>query len=199
MESQYTEQGGEGARGAIGNVEEDAPVDRSDDDEEEITDTIGLERAYASPSKLYRHRGVLYIAGTSSVGDVMEWPDIPLHKVPQTTRYKTAKRYLDSDDGQGITRLVGHSLGGSVALEISKNYNISNATTYGAPVVDLIPRNPWHKPDRIACKGDPVAILDLGAKKVNCLDRLNQHSYRGLERFRGFSSLNPGNIALPVF
>ena len=89
-----------------------------------------------------------------------------------------------------ITRLVGHSLGGSVSLELSKNYNIP-ATTYGAPVVDPIPRNPLHRPDRVACKFDPVAIMDFGAKKVACGDRLNPHSYRGLESFRKFSLKNP--------
>ena len=165
-----------------------------------ITDTIGLERAYAAASKMYRHRGTLYIAGTSSMGDVMEWPNLPLHKVRETTRYKTAKRYLDSEEGKGITRLVGHSLGGSVGLELGKNYNISDTTTYGAPVFDPIPRNPWHKPDRIACRYDPVAIFDLGAKKVNCIDRLNQHSYDGLERFRKYNSFFAHtNTALPVF
>jgi len=113
----------------------------------------------------------------------MEWPDIPLHKVRETTRYRTARQYLHSSDGQGVKRLVGHSLGGSVSLELSNNYNIP-ATTYGAPVLDLIPRNPFHKPDRYACKSDPVAITDFGAKKVLCADRLNPHSYKGLDKFR---------------
>jgi len=113
----------------------------------------------------------------------MEWPDIPLHKVPQTTRYKTADRYLNSEEGQGIKRFVGHSLGGSVSLELSKKYDIP-ATTYGAPVLDLIPRNPWHKPDRYACRFDPVAYLDNGAKKIDCMGKLNPHSYAGLEQYR---------------
>ena len=64
----------------------------SGSEEETITDTQGLSRAYASDNKIYRHRDTLYIAGISSVGDVMEWPDIPLKKIPQTTRYKTADR-----------------------------------------------------------------------------------------------------------
>ena len=160
------------------------------DESDALTDTQGLERAYAAGSKMFRSRDTLYIAGTSSLGDVMEWPDIPLHKVPETTRYRTVKRYLDSDQGKGITRLVGHSLGGSVSLELSKNYNIP-ATTYGAPVVNPIPRNPFDRPDRVACKFDPVAIMDFGAKKVACGDRLNPHSYRGLESFRKFSFKNP--------
>ena len=119
----------------------------------------------------------------------MEWPDIPLHRVPQTTRYKTARQYLDSPDGKGIKRLVGHSLGGSVSLELSKGLNIP-ATTYGAPVLDLIPRNPFHKPDRYACKSDPVAITDFGAKKILCADRLNPHSYSGLDKFRKYNYFN---------
>jgi hypothetical protein len=155
----------------------------------ELNDSQGLERAYNATSKIFRNRDTLYIAGTSSLGDVMEWPDIPLHKVPQTTRYKTARRYLDSIEGKGIPRLVGHSLGGSVGLELSKDFNIP-ATTYGAPVVDLIPRNPFHRPHRYACKFDPVAITDFGAKKIPCSDRLNPHSYSGLDKFRKYNYFN---------
>ena len=154
-----------------------------DSDEEEVDDTTGLERAYAAGSKIYRNRDTLYIAGTASIGDVMQWPDIPLHRVPQTTRYRTANDYLSSEAGRGVKRLVGHSLGGSVSLEISKNYNIP-ATTFGAPVLDIIPRNPFHKPDRLACRFDPVASLDFRAKKVECTDRLNPHSFAGHEKFR---------------
>ena len=158
-------------------------MDSETDTEEEISDTQGLSRAYSRDNKIYRHGDTLYIAGTSSIGDVMEWPDIPLHKVPQTTRFKTADRYLNSEEGRGINRYVGHSLGGSVALELSNRYNVP-ATTYGAPVIDLIPRNPWHQPDRYACRFDPVAYLDNGAKKMDCLGKLNPHSYAGLEQYR---------------
>ena len=93
-----------------------------DSDEEEVDDATGLERAYASGSKIYRNRDTLYIAGTASIGDVMQWPDIPLHRAPQTTRYRTANDYLSSESGRGVKRLVGHSLGGSVSLELSKNH-----------------------------------------------------------------------------
>jgi pimeloyl-ACP methyl ester carboxylesterase len=158
----------------------------SDSEDEEMTDTEGLQRAYAAGSKMYHHRksNTLYVAGTSSIGDVMEWPDIPLHRVPETTRYRSVDRYLRGLGQDNLPkRIVGHSLGGSVALELSKNYNIE-ATTYGAPVVDPIPRNPCHKPDRFACRFDSVASLDFGAKKVECTDRANPHSYAGLENFR---------------
>ena len=172
-------------------------MSESENGEEEITDTTGLEKAYASGSKMYHHRSnnTLYIAGTSSIGDVMQWHDIPLHRVPETTRYKTVDRYLSSlSTDQLPSRIVGHSLGGSVGLELSKHYNVP-ATTYGAPVFDPIPRNPLHRPDRLACRFDPVASLDFGAKKVECTDRINPHSYVGLEKFRN----SGGTFAMPNF
>lgn len=168
----------------------------SDTDDEELTDTQGLERAYASSSRIYRKKSSLYIAGTIDPSDVtQDWIKIPLHNVPNTSRYKTASKYLDSHEGQGIDRVVGHSLGGVVAGELERQRHIKS-TQYGSPVVDVIPRNPFHKPDRVACRFDPVAALDYGAKKVDCPDRLNQHSYKGLDKFRRFSYFN---ISSPFF
>lgn len=156
--------------------------------ENELSDTEGLQRAYAAGSKMYHHKNTLYIAGTSSIGDVLEWPDIPLHRIPETTRFKTVDRYLSGiSKDQMPSRIVGHSLGSSVGMELEKKYNI-HSTSYGAPVFDPIPRNPFHMPDRYACRFDPVASLDFGAKKVDCTDRLNPHNYSGLERFRKYNN-----------
>ncbi len=81
--------------------------------------------------------------------------------------------------------MVGHSLGGSVSLELQKNHPniIKKSRTYGAPVMDLlgsaaetvnIYRN-WF---------DPVSIVDRGAKKSikwNLLDSGSlKHDYSNI-------------------
>ena len=174
-------------------TQEDLINNGASDSESEvvINDTQGLQRAYAAPSRIYRNKNTLYIAGTRDFSDVtQDWIKIPFHRIPETTRYRTANEYLNSTEGQGINRFVGHSLGAVVAGELEKRRNIKS-TQYGAPVFDIIPRNPFHAPDRTACRFDPVAFLDFGAKKVDCPDRINPHSYKGLEKFRKFSFFRP--------
>jgi hypothetical protein len=62
----------------------------------------------------------MYIAGTSNLKDVYD----DITKIPffgtitDSTRYNQAKTALDLNPN--ITKIVGHSLGGSVALEFQK-------------------------------------------------------------------------------
>jgi hypothetical protein len=170
----------------------DASSDAEANEEpEEVTDTVGLRRAYSSPNRLYRNRDTLYVAGTIDFSDVTDdWIKIPFQQVPNIHRFKVADQYLSSTEGQGIKRLVGHSLGAVTAAELGRQRNIP-VTQYGAPVFDPIPRNPFHRPDRTACRFDPVAIMDFGARKVDCIGRANQHNYSGLENFRKHSYFRP--------
>ena len=161
------------------------------DEEEEVNDTVGLQRAYSSANRLYRNRGALFVAGTIDLSDVKDdWIKIPFQQVPNIHRFKVADKYLSSPEGQGIKRLVGHSLGAVTAAELGRQRNIA-VTQYGSPVFDPIPRNPFHQPDRTACRFDPVAILDFGARKVDCIGRANQHNYSGLENFRKPNVMRP--------
>jgi len=161
------------------------------DEEEEVNDTVGLQRAYSSANRLYRNRGALFVAGTIDLSDVKDdWIKIPFQQVPNIHRCKVADKYLSSPEGQGIKRLVGHSLGAVTAAELGRQRNIA-VTQYGSPVFDPIPRNPFHQPDRTACRFDPVAILDFGARKVDCIGRANQHNYSGLENFRKPNVMRP--------
>ena len=161
------------------------------DSDVDYNDTEGLQRAYAAPSRIYRNKNTLYIAGTRDLSDVtQDWIKIPFHRIPETTRYRTADKYLNSPEGQGIDRFVGHSLGAVAAGELEKRRNIKSAQ-YGAPVLDIIPRNPFHASDRVACRFDLVAFLEFGAKKVDCVDRVNPHSYKCLETFRKLSFFSP--------
>ena len=57
--------------------------------------------------------------------------------------------------------VVGHSLGGAVALQLQKEDPTLQARTYGAPVWDPLGQHPG---DRSRSRFDPVSIFDRGAK-----------------------------------
>jgi hypothetical protein len=63
--------------------------------------------------------------------------------------------------GKPIDRIVGHSLGGSVALELQKEKGIPLSRTFGAPVLDL---NFTKESERFRHPLDPVSVLDRSAK-----------------------------------
>lgn len=66
-------------------------------------------------------------------------------------------------------RVVGHSLGGAVALDLAEDHSVA-AETYGAPVVSFNSSSHRHR-DYL----DPVSMFDFGA-----VNRLSfPHSFRG--------------------
>ena len=104
----------------------------------------------------------MYIAGSHTSKDwyddvtkVPDWGDLR-----QSTRYQAATKALK--ENPQVTHVVGHSLGGSVALQLEKDYSnqIKTSRTYGAPVLDA-----WKggNPERYRHYADPVSILDRSA------------------------------------
>ena len=75
---------------------------------------------------------------------------------------------------------MGHSLGGSVALELQKNfkYRNYNVNTYGAPVVS---ESPIIASNRYRNKYDPVSQYDNGAQTEFPLT-LNPHGYDNFDQ-----------------
>ena len=134
---------------------------------------IGLNNAYNNINKVYVNGNTLYVAGTSNLKDVYDdISKIPFYgNLKDSTRYNQAKNALDSNPN--INNIVGHSLGGSVALQLQKNNNKYETTTYGAPVLQL---NPFITGNRYRFKNDPVSMLDNGAITVDMF-KLNPHSY----------------------
>jgi len=138
---------------------------------------IGLNNAYNNINKVYVNGNTLFVAGTSNLKDVYD----DISKIPfygdlkDSTRYNQAKNALDLNPN--INNIVGHSLGGSVALQLQKNNNKYETTTYGAPVLQL---NPFITGNRYRFKNDPVSMLDNGAITVDKL-KLNPHSYSNFE------------------
>ena len=142
-----------------------------------ISDQEGLNKAYNIEEGLFHdiNTNTLFIAGARSFHDVLEWPKIPTFRTKDSAIYGRAKKYLD--EHQNINNLVGHSYGGSAALQFQKDDNKYQTRTYGAPVFDPIPRNPFHQPQRYCNKYDPVCATDLGAEKQQYFTSLNTHSY----------------------
>ena len=98
---------------------------------------IGLGDAYKSKNKLFVKDDTLFIAGTSSLQDVWDDLKIPLRLTRFSQRYQVAHDLLKNNPQ--VKKLVGHSLAGSVSLELQKqqpdkDYDI---TTYGAPVLQM--------------------------------------------------------------
>ena len=126
-----------------------------------MTEAEGLERAYAH-GDYFIHGNTMYVAGSHTGQD---WYD-DVTKVPnwgdlrQSTRYQAAEKALK--ENPQVNHVVGHSLGGSCALELQKNYpnQLKTSRTYGAPVADAF----GGTVERYRHYGDPVSILDRSAK-----------------------------------
>ena len=75
----------------------------------------GLSIAYSRPNGLYRDGNVLFFAGTKSVGDIVDDLRIPLNDTVHSQRFRDAVPMMN-----GVNIVVGHSLGGAVALSLSR-------------------------------------------------------------------------------
>lgn len=151
-------------------------------------DATGLDKAYASPHGYYydRENRSFYIAGTRDFMDVAtDVTLLPAQKMKYSQRERDSNVFVQQNL-QEIDRIVGHSMGGSVALDLSNKYQIPGVT-YGAPVFDQHGNqlfNPGSRTKnqtlvrRYAHPGDPIAAFDTKAHQVGGL-RLNPHDYRG--------------------
>ena len=156
-------------------------------------DEEGLEKAYNDKSTpgtyLDQNTHTLYVKGTV---DSQDWWD-DFTKVPAWGNLQHSRRYQDAEKaynyfiqhGQPIDRVVGHSLGGSVALELQQQKAIDYSRTFGAPVLDL---DPFHRGtvERVRHPLDPVSVLDRGAKWGPLM--AYPHTYTG---FQGFDEPAP--------
>ena len=146
-------------------------------------DEEGLEAAYKNPKGTAYDPATSteYVKGSSTARD---WFDdltlIPFGNTASSERYKQAEKAYNElqASGQSVKRVVGHSLGGSVALEMQKTHNIASSRTFGAPVLDF---NSHQNPERFRHPLDPFSILDRGATWGK--PTLNPHTYSGYEAF----------------
>jgi pimeloyl-ACP methyl ester carboxylesterase len=127
-----------------------------------ITYKEGFGKAYSLDNKFYVNGDTLYVAGTSYLQDV--WGDlkIPFYQTAKAQRYNDAETLLNQN--QQIKNIVGHSLGGSVTLELQRNHQEKTfkTSTYGAPVESITAADNKDK-HRYRNLGDPVCVSDKGA------------------------------------
>jgi len=159
-----------------------APVTFAGDEkglDDAYADAYGQGTAYDPATKS------LYIKGSSTPTDwVEDFTMIPFNRTAESERYQQAMRSYDDllYRGNKVDRVVGHSLGGSVALEMQKNLAEKHvkvdSRTFGAPVADLRPFGRFYgKAERFRHPLDPVSVADRGAKWGSL--KAYPHSYHG--------------------
>ena len=135
-----------------------------------MSDVEGLQRAYARTNGVYIRTNTMFVAGTKDFPQD-HWDDvskIPFQAITNSLRYMNADKALNQNDAlypnHEITSLVGHSLAGSVVLEMQKQYPDINfiTTTFGAPVASMTaPHGTNNK--RYRNDDDPTSMIDRGS------------------------------------
>ena len=91
-------------------------------------------------------------------------------------RYEQAKEEQEKQ-GDKVKHLVGHSMGGNVALEMQKENPNLKSTTYGAAVWQPFSTK---QGDRYRHGGDPFSMFDRGAKTIgSSWNPVSAHAYTG--------------------
>ena len=82
----------------------------------------GLHEAYNRPTSLYIHGDTLCIAGTdiTDLQYIYDDAKLPFNQTSKSLIYTKAIDLLDVNPD--VKNIVGHSLGGSTALEVQKNF-----------------------------------------------------------------------------
>ena len=111
-----------------------------------MSDEEGLKRAYDSPNRYYHHRNKLFVAGTKDFPqDHVDDLTLPWENTLNLTkRGRDVEAYYKNHMTE-IDTVIGHSLGGSVALSLENKYShdkigipgvgIKQVKTFGAPVI----------------------------------------------------------------
>ena len=170
-----------------------------------ISDAEGLQRAYAQ-GDYYIRGNTLWIAGSHTAQD---WYD-DVTKVPawgdlrDSARYKAVEKVLR--EHPEVTNVVGHSLGGAVALELQKGNQSLKSRTYGSPTWDPFGSDkqalggPFSKDnvERYRNYSDPFSLFDGSAQPsfdpTPFADWSFTHSYKnlGANRFSGNAPITKG-------
>ena len=142
----------------------------------------GFTKAYNAPNSIFIDGNKMYIAGTHNMRDVYD----DITKIPFWGDVKNSERYQQAEaslrDNPQVDTVFGHSLGGSVAIELNKNNdNKFKTATYGAPVLDFsFNRDPNNM--RFRHPGDRISMFDTGAvneDNTTNYNLINPHSFDG--------------------
>jgi hypothetical protein len=130
----------------------------------------GIKKAYDSSEGYFKQDNKLFIAGTRDLHDVYDWAKIPLNDFENSKIYKNADAIFKNDSS--IDYVVGHSAGGSAALELEKQHPNRKITsiTYSSPVFSRFNyeqfKHEEKQPLRFYHPGDVVASMDMNARPV---------------------------------
>jgi hypothetical protein len=102
----------------------------------------------------------MYVAGTSSVDDVLTDVTIPFGQIRETRRFNRAKKALLRHPE--INTVVGHSLGAEIAQELSTFKQVKRGRAYGSP--SIIGRS---KMRYVRGYGDPVSASNMFGEMIN--------------------------------
>ena len=136
----------------------------------------GLTNAYKANNKIYIKGDTMFLAGTSNLQDVWDDLKIPFGLTRFSQRYHDADNLLEKNPQ--VQNIVGHSLSGSVSLELQKRHKNKSydVTTYGAPVVQVGGQK--YRRFRKSC--DLLSGLDDGALTYKgSITPISAHSYTG--------------------
>lgn len=144
-----------------------------------MLDREGLDKAYNSESKIYSSGNILFVAGTNNIGDVYDDLRIPLGDIKNSKRYIDTQAFINKNPQ--ISKLVSHSLGSSVSMEIKKNNpQIKDVNYYGSPFISVgyTNNNTYKNPYDIFSMFDKTAKLPGKNDNVAGFSPLDQHSYK---------------------
>ena len=82
------------------------------------TNEEGIKKAYASSEGYYKDGNKLFIAGARDMQDVFDWAKIPTGNFEHSKIYRNIEPIFKED--KDIDMVIGHSSGGSSALENNK-------------------------------------------------------------------------------
>ena len=143
-------------------------------------DEAGLQKAYAdttAPGVYYNDANrTMYVKGTVPTSAKDWWDDVS--KIPAWGDIHDADRMKQAEEayqnlikqGKPVDRVSGHSLGGSVALQLQRDHDIPISRTFGAPVFDLDNSKrgtdlAYHNA-RYRHPMDPFSVFDRGATMI---------------------------------
>ena len=118
----------------------------------------------------------MFLAGTSNLQDVWDDFKVPFHLTRYTKRYQDADNLLKNNPQ--VKKSMGHSLSGSVSLELQKQHpnRDYDIIIYGAPVLQV----GGQKYKRFRKSNDIISGLDGGALTYDgSLNPIKSHSYKG--------------------
>ena len=154
-------------------------------------DEEGLQKAYADTTaqSVYYNPDTrtLYVKGTVPTSAKDWWDDVS--KIPFWGDIHDADRMKEAEaayndliaQGKPVDRVVGHSLGASVSLQLQTDKGTELSRTFGAPVWDPFGIIHRGSQERYRHALDPVSNFDRGATWGSF--NLYPHTYSGFRNF----------------